>query len=243
MDETGQVLSGGDLLAVVRPAGRARAQPGAQVAVPVTAPSAIERIMAEHGGGVTRTKTDVRVPDGARRRKARKASRWPATATAALSSRSSTRRSTACSRSPNCWKCWRCRKRRSAQVRAVLPQYYMASETVPCPWEVKGRIMRVLTDGNRRTSARNWWTASRLYKRRRRLGAGPAGRLRAVLPRLRRSAHPGRGQRDGPPLRPAHRRAQGVGSVLAPASMTLPCSGGGFSCYTRANAPTGSSRK
>jgi mannose-1-phosphate guanylyltransferase/phosphomannomutase len=27
-----------------------------------------------------------------------------------------------------------------------LPEYHMAAETVSCPWEVKGRIMRVLTE-------------------------------------------------------------------------------------------------
>ena len=32
-----------------------------------------------------------------------------------------------------------------SEVRQMLPTYFMASETVSCPWEVKGRIMRVLT--------------------------------------------------------------------------------------------------
>ena len=59
VDETGSILSGSELLAVFALL-VARAKPGAQVAVPVTASSTIERILAEHGGGVTRTKTDVR---------------------------------------------------------------------------------------------------------------------------------------------------------------------------------------
>ena len=32
------------------------------------------------------------------------------------------------------------------KARKSLPEYHMASETVACPWEVKGRIMRVLTE-------------------------------------------------------------------------------------------------
>ena len=32
-----------------------------------------------------------------------------------------------------------------SEVRQMLPAYFMASETVSCPWEIKGRIMRVLT--------------------------------------------------------------------------------------------------
>ena len=59
VDESGAILSGSELLAVFALL-VARAKPGAQVAVPVTAPSIIERILAEHGGGVIRTKTDVR---------------------------------------------------------------------------------------------------------------------------------------------------------------------------------------
>lgn len=143
VDETGAVLSGSELLAVFALL-VARARPGTQVAVPVTAPSTIERILAEHGGGVTRTKTDVRAL------MATAAEGKEGIALAGdteggfifpefhpafdglfsfakllelLASQETT----------------------LSEVRAMLPPYYMATETVACPWEVKGRIMRVLT--------------------------------------------------------------------------------------------------
>jgi mannose-1-phosphate guanylyltransferase/phosphomannomutase len=143
VDETGSVLSGSDLLAVFALL-VARARPGAQVAVPVTAPSTIERIMEEHGGGVIRTKTDVRALMGT----AAEGKEGIALAGdtsggfifpefhpafdglfsfAKLLEMLALQNTTL------------------SEVRGMLPAYFMASETVSCPWEIKGRIMRVLT--------------------------------------------------------------------------------------------------
>ncbi len=143
VDETGSVLSGSDLLAVFALL-VARAKPGAQVAVPVTAPSTIERIMEEHGGGVIRTKTDVRALMGT----AAEGKEGIALAGdtsggfifpefhpafdglfsfAKLLEMLALQNTTL------------------SEVRGMLPAYFMASETVSCPWEIKGRIMRVLT--------------------------------------------------------------------------------------------------
>ena len=144
VDETGSILSGADLLATFALL-VARAKPGAQVAVPVTAPSSIETVMAQYGGGVIRTKTDVRS--------------LMATASegkegivlagdteggfifpefnpafdglfsfAKLLELLATQNTTL------------------SEVRSLLPKYYMASEIVNCPWEIKGRIMRVLME-------------------------------------------------------------------------------------------------
>ena len=143
VDETGSVLSGSDLLAVFALL-VARARPGAQVAVPVTAPSTIERILNEHGGGVIRTKTDVRALMGM----AAEGKEGIALAGdtsggfifpefhpafdglfsfAKLLEMLAVQETTL------------------SEVRRMLPAYFIASETVSCPWEVKGRIMRVLT--------------------------------------------------------------------------------------------------
>ncbi len=149
VDETGQVLSGSDLLGVFALL-VARAKPGAQVAVPVTAPSIIECILAEHGGSVVRTKTDVRslMATAAAGRQGPDGGEGLALAGdtgggfifpefqpafdglfafARLLEMLALQETTL------------------SQVRALLPPYFLASETVSCPWEVKGRIMRVLT--------------------------------------------------------------------------------------------------
>ncbi len=59
VDETGHIIEGDDLLAIYSVM-VARSKPRAHVAVPVTAPSGIEHLVALHGGTVLRTKTDVR---------------------------------------------------------------------------------------------------------------------------------------------------------------------------------------
>ncbi len=143
VDETGSILSGSDLLAIFALL-VARARPGAQVAVPVTAPSTIERILAAHGGGVIRTKTDVRALMGTAAEGKEGIALAGDTsggfifpefhpafdglfAFAKLLEMLALQNTTL------------------SEVRGMLPAYFMASETVSCPWEVKGRIMRVLT--------------------------------------------------------------------------------------------------
>ena len=119
VDETGHVLTGTDLLSTLSLL-VATARPGAQIAVPVTAPSLIEQVVGDHGGGVTRTKTDVRsLMSTAAEGKGR--SRWRETPTAASSSRSSTQRSTPCSGSPNCWNCWPYRRPRWVRPASSSP--------------------------------------------------------------------------------------------------------------------------
>ena len=143
VDETGFILTGPDLLAVFALL-VARAKPGAQVAVPVTAPSVIERIMQEHGGGVIRTKTDVR---------------------SLMSTAAEGKEGIALAGDTEggfifpefhpafdglfsfakLLEMLALQKTTLKEVREALPPYFLATENVPCPWEVKGRIMRVLT--------------------------------------------------------------------------------------------------
>ena len=137
------MLSGNDLLAVFALL-VARARPGAHVAVPVTAPSTIERIMAEHGGRVTRTKTDVRS--------------LMATAAEGREDIALAGDSEGGFIFPEFHPAFdglfsfakllemlAMQETTLSQVCDLLPPYHVAMATVPCPWEAKGRIMRVLT--------------------------------------------------------------------------------------------------
>ena len=143
VDETGYILSGPDLLAVFALL-VARARPGAQVAVPVTAPSTIDRIMAEYGGGVIRTKTDVRSLMGTAAEGKEGIALAGDTGGGFIF--------------PEFYLAFdglfsfakllellAVQETSLSEVRGMMPAYFMASETVSCPWEVKGRIMRVLT--------------------------------------------------------------------------------------------------
>ncbi|BDI32927.1 nucleotidyltransferase [Capsulimonas corticalis] len=144
VDETGSILSGSDLLATFALL-VARAKPGAQVAVPVTAPSSIETVMAQYGGGVIRTQTDVRslMATAAEGKEGIALAGdteggfifpefHPAFdglfSFAKLLEMLAVQNTTL------------------SEVRSLLPKYYMASEIVNCPWEIKGRIMRVLME-------------------------------------------------------------------------------------------------
>lgn len=143
VDETGAVLSGSELLAVFALL-VARSKPGAQVAVPVTATATIERILAEHGGGVTRTKTDVRA--------------LMATAAEGKEGIALAGDTEGGFIFPEFHPAFdglfsfakllellAVQETTLREVRNLLPPVHMAAETVSCPWEVKGRIMRVLT--------------------------------------------------------------------------------------------------
>lgn len=59
VDERGRIVNGEDVLTLFAVL-YARTRPRARIAVPVTAPSRIEAMVALHGGTVQRTKTDVR---------------------------------------------------------------------------------------------------------------------------------------------------------------------------------------
>ena len=144
VDETGHVLTGTDLLATMSLL-VATARPGSQVAVPVTAPTLIERVVSERGGGVTRTKTDVR---------------------SLMSTAAEGKEGIALAGDTDggfifpefhpafdalfafakLLELLAVQETTLGTARKSLPEYYMASETVSCPWEVKGRIMRVLTE-------------------------------------------------------------------------------------------------
>lgn len=144
VDDHGAVLSGNDLLATLALL-VARSKPGAQIAVPVTAPSLIEKVVGEHGGGVTRTKTDVR----------------SLMATAAEGKEGIALAGDteggfifpefhpafdALFSFAKLLELLSLQDVSLGEARASLPSYYMASESVNCPWEIKGKVMRVLME-------------------------------------------------------------------------------------------------
>ena len=120
-----------------------RAWPGATIAVPVTMPCVFEQIAAQHGGHILRTKVD----EHALTRAACQDAVVMATdgngsfifpqfqcasdglmATARLLEFLATQQTTL------------------SQVVASLPPFYLVHEKVPCPWELKGIVMRRLNE-------------------------------------------------------------------------------------------------
>ena len=80
-----------------------------------------------------------------------------------------------------------------AEARAALPQTFMAYEPVPCPWEAKGRIMRVLTEETQdgRTELVD---GIKVYKDDGAWGVNSAGCVRTAVQNLRRSPVPRQGE-------------------------------------------------
>ncbi len=146
VDESGQVIEGVNLLAMMSVL-VARTRERAKIAVPVTAPRMIEPLVALHGGLVTRTKTDVRDLMEACSGDANRAGRMDFAgddqggfifsefqpsfdAMYAFGKMLELLATT---------------DLRVSELSSELPTAYVARTMVRCPWEVKGRVMRVLT--------------------------------------------------------------------------------------------------
>jgi mannose-1-phosphate guanylyltransferase/phosphomannomutase len=143
--ETGQIIEGKTLL-VMMSVLYARTHERAKIAVPVTAPRVIEPLVALHGGTVTRTKTDVRdlMSVCANRGGTRQAdfagdinggfifSDFQPTYDAMFAL-------------AKLMEMLSITDMRLSDLVSQLPPVFVEQTTVRCPWEVKGRVMRVLT--------------------------------------------------------------------------------------------------
>jgi mannose-1-phosphate guanylyltransferase/phosphomannomutase len=144
VDDLGRIISGDRLLALMTLL-VARARPNARIAVPVTAPRAIETIASEFGATVVRTKSDRRSvmeiakEEGDRLSFAGSASYeviFPEMHPVFDALYASAKVLDLLARE----------KRKLSTLVDLLPSWYMASRSVSCPWEHKGRIMRTLID-------------------------------------------------------------------------------------------------
>ena len=146
VDENGGVIEGDGLLALMAVL-VARTKERARIAVPVTAPRIIEDLVALHGGTVYRTKTDVRdlmtlcSVDTARPDRADFAgddaggfifSDFQPSFDAMFAF-------------GKLMELLATTDLKVSEISAQMPNSHVARATVRCPWEAKGRIMRVLT--------------------------------------------------------------------------------------------------
>ncbi len=146
VDEYGNVIEGNNLLSMMSVL-VSRTHDRARIAVPVTAPRMIEDLIGLHGGMVTRSKTEVRdlmeLCTGEVGRKAQVdfagddaggfifAEFQPSFDAMFAFGKMLEMLATT--------------DLRLSELAAEMPAPHMASQRVRCPWEIKGRIMRVLT--------------------------------------------------------------------------------------------------
>ena len=147
VDEAGTAIGGSQLLVLLTSL-VVNAYPNAKIAVPVTAPHAVEVVCEHHGATVVRTKSDRRTlmalaadphagivfasgPNDE--------AIFPEMHSAfdAMYALAKVLQLLAAS------------DRKLSELAAELPHWYMATRTVSCPWEHKGRIMRSLIDEQR----------------------------------------------------------------------------------------------
>jgi len=139
-DEHGHAVSSMDAFAAMT-ALAFQAQPGVAVSAPVTASGVLERIAARHGGTIVRTKVDPQALTAAREgvrfggdgeggyivprfQPTFDAMMGLAKLLEVLAATGST----------------------LAQAVAALPTYHMGTADVPCAWDQKGKVMRVLNE-------------------------------------------------------------------------------------------------
>ena len=144
VDETGHIFTGIEMLSALALL-TARSHPGAQIALPVTAPLALSSAVQKASGEIVWTKTDTRslmaaaldIKDGAafagdtaggfifpEFQPACDALFAFAKTLEMLATQDTT----------------------LAKLRQSLPTYYMSNAEVRCPWETKGKVMRIITE-------------------------------------------------------------------------------------------------
>jgi mannose-1-phosphate guanylyltransferase/phosphomannomutase len=147
VDDKGRIVGRNRLMALMTLL-IARAKKGARIAVPVTVPQAVERIAADNGAEIVRTRSDRRSlmalaeQDGRELAFAGGAAYemiFPEFQPAfdGLYAAAKVMELLAAERQP------------ASRLVDQLPEWHMAGRTVPCPWDRKGSVMRALHDESR----------------------------------------------------------------------------------------------
>jgi mannose-1-phosphate guanylyltransferase/phosphomannomutase len=147
VDDRGRIVGRNRLMALMTLL-IARSKPGARIALPVTVPNAVERIAAENGAAIVRTRSDRRSLMAL----ADKEGDAIAFAGGAdyemifpefqpafdgLYAAAKVMELLAAERQP------------ASELVDLLPTWHVAGRTVPCPWDRKGSVMRALHDESR----------------------------------------------------------------------------------------------
>jgi mannose-1-phosphate guanylyltransferase/phosphomannomutase len=146
VDENGKVIEGNDLLAMMSVL-VSRTRRNARIAVPVTAPRMIESITGIHNASVTRTKTEVRDLMEFCTGSADRAGRvdFAGDDSGGFIFSEFQPSFDAMFAFGKMLEMLAATDLRISELSAELPAAHVARAHVRCPWEIKGRVMRVLT--------------------------------------------------------------------------------------------------
>ncbi len=143
VDENGNIIEGSRLLAMMAVL-QARTRERANIAVPVTAPRMIESLVGLHGGAVMRTKTDSRDLMGAAISKTNRAD-FAGDDAGGFIFPEFQPSFDAMFAFAKMMEMLTVTDLKVSELASELPPVYVSRATVRCPWEMKGRVMRVLT--------------------------------------------------------------------------------------------------
>jgi mannose-1-phosphate guanylyltransferase / phosphomannomutase len=149
VDDGGRIISGDRLFALLARM-VAHAYRNARIAVPVTAPQAIEKIAEKFGATVIRTRSDRRAVMELAQQESDLAFAGGSSYEVVFPEMHPV--FDALYGAAKVLDLLAGENKKLSQIVDELPSWYMASRTVSCPWEHKGRIMRALIDeqsGNR----------------------------------------------------------------------------------------------
>ena len=147
IDDTGRIITGNRLLALLTLL-VVRAYPDTHIALPVTAPKAIEAIAHEHGARVTRTRSDRRTLMALAQREGRSLA-FAGSASYEFVFPELHPALDALYAVAKTLELLAAEKRKLSELVDLLPDWRMAARSVACPWEHKGRIMRTLISEQR----------------------------------------------------------------------------------------------
>jgi mannose-1-phosphate guanylyltransferase/phosphomannomutase len=147
VDDTGRIITGNRLCALLTLL-VVRNYSNARIAVPVTAPRAIENIARNYGAEVTRTRSDRRTLMALAERQG-KSLAFAGSSSFEFVFPELHPALDALYAVAKMLELLAQEKRKLSELVDMLPEWRMASRSVTCPWEHKGRIMRTLINEQR----------------------------------------------------------------------------------------------
>jgi mannose-1-phosphate guanylyltransferase/phosphomannomutase len=143
-DDNGRIMSGDELLASMALMS-ARSHPGALVALPITFPTALAQFIQSNGGEIQWAKTDVRSLMAASH-EGKSGVRLAGDSEGGFIFPEFQPAFDALFAFAKTLEMLATQEISLSKLRAQLPKHHTAHITVRCPWEAKGKVMRVLTE-------------------------------------------------------------------------------------------------
>ncbi len=144
VDDTGAIVGRNRLMALLTLL-VARHEPGARIAMPLTVPSAVERIAAENGAEIVRTRSDRRSLMALAEKEGDKLA-FAGGVDYELIFPEFQPAFDGIYATAKIMELLAGEHRRLSELVAMLPGWHMAGRVVPCPWDRKGAVMRSLHD-------------------------------------------------------------------------------------------------